>query len=224
MFRNATVRAIHFPSLVWAEQKSWNRLEESFSALCAMIEVQSYLLGANIFNPFCAYLHIDKCWPTIITTHGIHNPFIITIENDHFAIVFVEFHKNEIDKDVKFDEMYFCCLLGPEIGLALLSKYKYLPIFTIVTPASTFFSRFVWSIKWLFWTLFKLNLKPEILQKTNHPWFPCLDNPLRMIERYLGRKLTVTTDILIWIALSPDLTSVWRGKGTKTWRSTCVVR
>ena len=101
MFRNATVRAIHFPSLVWAEQKSWNRLEESFSALCAMIEVQSYLLGANIFNPFCAYLHIDKCWPTIITTHGIHNPFIITIENDHFAIVFVEFHKNEMDKDVR---------------------------------------------------------------------------------------------------------------------------
>ena len=104
-----------------------------------MIEVQSYLLGANIFNPFCAYLHIDKCWPTIITTHGIHNPFIITIENDHFAIVFVEFHKNEMDKDVEFDEMYFCCLLGPEIGLALLSKYKYLPIFMIVTPASTFF-------------------------------------------------------------------------------------
>lgn len=224
MFRNATVRAIHFPSLVWAEQKSWNRLEESFSALCAMIEVQSYLLGANIFNPFCAYLHIDKCWPTIITTHGIHNPFIITIENDHFAIVFVEFHKNEMDKNVR--------IWRNVLLLSVRSRNRPTPLVKVQIFADIydsdasfyFFSRFVWSIKWLFWTLFKLNLKPEILQKTNHPWFPCLDNPLWMIERYLGRKLTVTTDILIWIALSPDLTSVWRGKGTKTWRSTCVVR
>ena len=152
---------------LWFElnKKSWNRLEESFSALCAMIEVQSYLLGANIFNPFCAYLHIDKCWPTIITTHGIHNPFIITIENDHFAIVFVEFHKNEMDKDVR--------IWRNVLLLSVRSRNRPTPLVKVQIFADIydsdasfyFFSRFVWSIKWLFWTLFKLNLKPEILRK-----------------------------------------------------------
>ena len=60
------------------------------------------------------------------------------------AIVFVEFHKNyEMDRDVNFDEstlpVYSLVCVRSRNRPSLLSKYKYLPIFTIVTPGSTFF-------------------------------------------------------------------------------------